>query len=75
MTKFKLSKDEKELLDAVEAGEFESVLTETRKKELKVVASNALKKDKKTNNYELAQLVEVRRKNKDKAITVSLDNL
>jgi hypothetical protein len=38
MSKCKLSKEEKALLDAVEAGEFESVLTEARKKELVAIA-------------------------------------
>lgn len=36
MNKFDLSKDEQELLDAVEAGEFESVLTAARERELQV---------------------------------------
>ena len=47
MSKGKLSEEEKTLLDAVEAGEFESVLTEARKKELEAIASNTFKKDKK----------------------------
>ena len=45
----KLSTEEKALLDAVEAGEFESVLTESRKKELEAIASNTFKKDKRIN--------------------------
>lgn len=45
MSKDKLSKEEKALLDAVEAGEFESVLTESRKKELEAIANNTFKKD------------------------------
>ncbi len=49
MSKAKLSKEEKKLLDAVEAGEFESVLTESRKKELEAVAANTFKKDKRIN--------------------------
>ncbi len=49
MSNVKLSKDEKELLDAVEAGEFESVLTESRKKELEAIATNTFKKDKRIN--------------------------
>ena len=49
MTKVKLSKEEKSLRDAVEAGEFESVLTESRKKKLEAIASNTFKKDKRVN--------------------------
>jgi predicted DNA binding CopG/RHH family protein len=49
MSKAKLSKEEKELLDAVEAGEFESVLTESRKEELQSIARNTVKKDKRIN--------------------------
>lgn len=45
----KLSKDEKILLDAVEAGEFESALTDARKAELEAIASNTFKKDKRIN--------------------------
>jgi predicted DNA binding CopG/RHH family protein len=49
MSKRKLPKDEQELLDAVEAGEYESVLTESRKKELQDAASLTFKKDKRIN--------------------------
>jgi predicted DNA binding CopG/RHH family protein len=49
MSKRKLPKDEQELLDAVEAGEYESVLTELRKKELQDAASLTFKKDKRIN--------------------------
>ena len=49
MSKGKLSKEEKMLLDAVEAGEFESVLTQERKHELEAIAGNTLKKDKRIN--------------------------
>lgn len=49
MSKAKLSKEEKKLLNAVEAGEFESVLTDARKKELEAIASNTFKKDKRIN--------------------------
>jgi len=45
----KLPKEEQELLDAVEAGEFESVLTESRKEDLEAIASNTFKKDKRIN--------------------------
>jgi predicted DNA binding CopG/RHH family protein len=49
MSKRKLPKDEQELLDAVEVGEYESVLTEARKKELQDAASLTFKKDKRIN--------------------------
>ncbi|NND83080.1 MAG: hypothetical protein HKN50_11680 [Gammaproteobacteria bacterium] len=49
MSKIKLSKEEKQLLDAVEDGEFESVLTDDRKAELAAVAANTFKKDKRIN--------------------------
>jgi len=49
MSKRKLPNDEKELLDAVEAGEFESVLSESRKKELQSAANLTFKKDKRIN--------------------------
>ena len=49
MNKVKLTKEEQELLDAIEAGEFESVLTESRRKELESIASNTFKKDKRIN--------------------------
>jgi hypothetical protein len=43
MRKSKLTKEERELLSAVEAGEFGSVLTESRKKELEAIAGNTFK--------------------------------
>ena len=49
MSKIKLSKEEKNLLDAVEAGEYESVLTDERKAELAAFAANTFKKDKRIN--------------------------
>lgn len=49
MSKTKLSKDEQELLKAVEAGEYESVLTDSRRKELKTIADDTFKKDKRIN--------------------------
>jgi predicted DNA binding CopG/RHH family protein len=49
MSKVKLSKDEKELLKSVESGEFESTLSETRRKELEAAAANTFKKDKRIN--------------------------
>ena len=49
MSNAKLSKEEKALLEAVEAGKFESVLTAARKKELEAIAGNTFKKDKRIN--------------------------
>lgn len=49
MSKTKLSEEEKDLLDAVEAGQFESVLTASRREELVAIASNTFKKDKRIN--------------------------
>lgn len=49
MSKPTLPKDEQELLDAVETGEYESVLTESRKKELQAAANLTFKKDKRIN--------------------------
>lgn len=49
MNEFKLSKEEAELLDSVESGEFESVMTDSRKKDLQSFASNTFKKDKRIN--------------------------
>jgi len=49
MSKIKLSKDEKELLDSVESGKFESTLTEARRAELEAAATNTFKKDKRIN--------------------------
>lgn len=49
MSKLKLSKEEKAILKAVEAGEYESILTDERKRELIAAASNTFKKDKRIN--------------------------
>ena len=49
MNKVKLSKEEQELPDSVESGEYESTLTESRKKELEAAAANTFKKDKRIN--------------------------
>jgi predicted DNA binding CopG/RHH family protein len=49
MSKVKLSKEEKELLDSVESGEFESTLSKARRKELQAAATNTFKKDKRIN--------------------------
>jgi predicted DNA binding CopG/RHH family protein len=49
MSKVKLSKEEKELLDSVESGDFESTLTKARREELEAVAANTFKKDKRIN--------------------------
>jgi len=49
MSEYKLSKEEKEILDTFEAGEFKSVLTNKRKKYLQSVAEETFKKDKRIN--------------------------
>jgi predicted DNA binding CopG/RHH family protein len=49
MKNVKLSKEEKQLLEAVEAGEFESVLTKKRRAELVTVAKGTVRKDKRIN--------------------------
>jgi predicted DNA binding CopG/RHH family protein len=49
MSKLKLSKEDQEILDAVEAGGFESVLTDDRRKELQAIAGNTSRKDKRIN--------------------------
>lgn len=49
MSRIKLSKEEKDLLDAVESGEYESTLTEARRAELEAAAANTFRKDKRIN--------------------------
>jgi len=49
MSKVKLDKDEKRLLEAYESGEFESVLTPARKKQVQEAAARTFKKDKRIN--------------------------
>ena len=49
MNEYKLSIEEKEILDAFEAGELKSVLTPERKKYLQSVAEETFKKDKRIN--------------------------
>jgi predicted DNA binding CopG/RHH family protein len=49
MSKAKLDQEEQELLDAFEAGEFESALTEERKNLLALSAEETFKKDKRIN--------------------------
>lgn len=49
MKNVKLSKEEKQLLNAVESGEFESVLTKKRRSELVAAAKNTVRKDKRIN--------------------------
>lgn len=46
MSNVKLDNEEKQLLEAVEAGEFESVLTNKRRAELVSTAKNTMRKDK-----------------------------
>lgn len=45
----RLTKEEQAFLDAIEAGEFESVLTDARKQELAKIADDTFKKDKRIN--------------------------
>lgn len=49
MSKSKLSREETKLLNSVESGNFESVLTDSRREELQSAASNTFKKDKRIN--------------------------
>ncbi len=49
MSKPKLTKEEQELLDSVESGEYESTLTDGRKSELQAIAAHTFKKDKRIN--------------------------
>jgi len=49
MNEYKLSEEEKDILDAFEAGELKSVLTAKRKKYLQLVAEETFKKDKRIN--------------------------
>ena len=49
MNEYKLSEEEKEILDAFEAGELKSVLTPKRKKYLQSIAEETFKKDKRIN--------------------------
>lgn len=49
MKKAKLNKEEAQLLKAVEAGEFESILTKKRRKELVAAAKDTVRKDKRIN--------------------------
>ena len=49
MKKIKLDKSEKDILAAYESGELKSVMTPARKKQIKEVAENTLKKDKHIN--------------------------
>ncbi len=44
MGKVKLDKEEQKILDAFEAGEFESVMTPTRKRTVQAAAGKTLKK-------------------------------
>jgi len=49
MKKGQLDKEEQEILDTFEAGEFESVMTDERKKEIEQAAAATFKKDKRIN--------------------------
>lgn len=49
MGKVKLDREEQEILDAFEAGEFKSVMTPARKRAVQAAADETLKKDKRIN--------------------------
>ncbi|MDQ6978431.1 MAG: CopG family antitoxin [Ghiorsea sp.] len=49
MKKVKLDKEEQEMLDAYDSGEFESVMTDARKKSIAQIAAATFKKDKRIN--------------------------
>jgi predicted DNA binding CopG/RHH family protein len=49
MSKLRLSKEEKTLLESVESGDYESTLTDIRRKELEGTATNTFRKDKRIN--------------------------
>ncbi|MBL4658710.1 MAG: hypothetical protein JKX73_11965 [Flavobacteriales bacterium] len=49
MNELKLSTDERALLESLESGEYESVLTDERRKELEAAAAHTFKKDKRIN--------------------------
>ena len=49
MQKVKLDKDEPEILDAYESGEFESVMTDERKESIAQIAAATFKKDRRIN--------------------------
>ncbi len=49
MKEIQLNKEEQDILNAFEAGEFTSVMTEERKKAIKQIAAGTFKKDKRIN--------------------------
>jgi predicted DNA binding CopG/RHH family protein len=49
MSKLRLSKEETKLLESVESGDYESTLTDIRRKELEGTATNTFRKDKRIN--------------------------
>ncbi|MEM1146030.1 MAG: CopG family antitoxin [Pseudomonadota bacterium] len=49
MSKSKLPKEERELLNSVERGDFVSELSDQRRAELELIAGNTFKKDKRIN--------------------------
>jgi len=49
MSELKLPTDEQALLESLESGEYESVLTDKRRKELQAAATHTFKKDKRIN--------------------------
>lgn len=49
MSREKLSRDEKQLLKSVESGEYQSMLSGARRKELETAAASTFRKDKRIN--------------------------
>lgn len=49
MKEIQFDKEEQEILDAYESGEFKSVMTDERKKSIKQIAAETFKKDKRIN--------------------------
>jgi len=49
MKEIQLDKEEQEILDAYESGEFRSVMTDERNKSIKKIAAETFKKDKRIN--------------------------
>lgn len=63
MSKQKLDKEEQELLDAFEAGEFKSVMSPSKKRAVQVAAEETLKKDKRINiRISSRDLIELQRR-------------
>jgi predicted DNA binding CopG/RHH family protein len=67
MKKYKLDKEEQEILDAVENDEFVSILTPAREKELQEAAKETLKRIQKDKNINIRLSMEDLTKLKEKA--------